>query len=372
MDLVLSRRALLLSTALLGCRRRKATGFPGYCFVANQEGRSLAVVDLSTFGRWSPVPLPDAPSEVLPHPRGSKVFALAPDSGTIFEIDVASLAVSRRRHFANRAISMMLAREGGGLWVLTREPAALLELSLDTLEPRRRIALPMPPDSFDLGADKRAAIASQAGQAVLIAALDRAAVERTVALTDEPGIVSFQQKGAQIVVGSQSSYSLTMIDATSGDLLVRLPIPIQPSHFCNADEGTLFVTGEGRDAVVIVYPYLTEIGETILAGHSPGAMAVAGRFLLVANPDANRVTALDIDSRKLAAVVEVGQEPRQIVITPDNQYALVLNQKSGDLGVIRIAALDARERARRYKSAPLFTLIPVGEKPVSAAVVTLV
>jgi YVTN family beta-propeller protein len=329
------------------------------------------VVDLTTFGRWHPIPLPDAPSAVLPHPRGSKVFALAPDSGTIFEVDVASLAVSRRRRVANRAISMLLASEGGGLWVLTREPAALLELSLDTLEPRRRIPLPMPPDSFDLGLGKRAAITSRAGQAVFIAALDRATIERTVALGDEPGIVSFQQKGAQIVVGSRSSYTVTMIDAASGDVLVRLLVPVQPSHFCNADEGTLFVTGEGRDAVVILYPYLTEVGETILAGHSPGAMAVAGRFLLVANPEANRVTALDIDSRKLAAVVEVGQEPRQILITPDNQYALVLNQKSGDLGVIRIAALDARERARRYKSASLFTLIPVGEKPVSAAVVTL-
>jgi YVTN family beta-propeller protein len=229
----------------------------------------------------------------------------------------------------------------------------------------------MPPDSFDLGLSGRAAIASQAGQAVLVAALDRAVIERTVPLGIEPSIVSFQQKGAQIVVGSRSSYSMTMIDAASGDVLVQLPVPIQASHFCNADEGTLFVTGEGRDAVVIVYPYLTEVGETILAGHSPGAMAVAGRFLLVANPDANRVTALDIDSRKLAAVVEVGRGPRQILITPDNQYALVLNQESGDLAVIRIAALDARERARRYKSASLFTLIPVGEKPVSAAVVTL-
>lgn len=371
MDLVPSRRAFLLSTALLGCRSRRATGYPGYCFVANQEGRSLAIVDLSNFGRWHSIPLPDAPSAVLPHPRGSKVFALSPDSGTIFEIDVASLAISRRRHVANRAVSMLLAPEGGALWMLAREPAALIELPLDTLEPRRRIPLGVPPDSFDLGLGGRAAITSQAGQVVFIAALDRAAIERTVALGNEPSIVSFQQKGAQIVVGSHSSYSVTMLDAASGDVLVRLPVPIQPSHFCNADEGTLFVTGEGRDAVVIVYPYLTEVGETILAGHSPGAMAVVGRFLLVANPDANRVTALDIDSRKLAAVVEVGRGPRQILITPDNQYALVLNQESGDLAVIRIAALDARERARRYKSASLFTLIPVGEKPVSAAVVTL-
>ena len=89
------------------------------------------------------------------------------------------------------------------------------------------------------------------------------------------------------------------------------------------------------------------------------------------NPETNTVTVLDITSYKLAAVVEVGQEPREILITPDRQYALVLNQKSGDLAVIRIAAFTARDRTRRYKSAPLFTLIPVGQKPVSATVVAL-
>ena len=131
------------------------------------------------------------------------------------------------------------------------------------------------------------------------------------------------------------------------------------------------MTGEGKDAVVIAYPYQTEIGETILAGHAPGAMAVVGPYLLVANPETNSVTVLDINYRKLAAVVQVGQEPCEILITPDNQYALVLNRKSGDLAVIRISALAASARVRRYKSAPLFTLIPVGQKPVSAAVVAL-
>ena len=42
--------------------------------------------------------------------------------------------------------------------------------------------------------------------------------------------------------------------------------------------------------------------------------------------------------------------------------------KSGDLALIRIFSLRARYR---YTPAPLFTMIPVGEKPVSAAVVAL-
>jgi YVTN family beta-propeller protein len=129
------------------------------------------------------------------------------------------------------------------------------------------------------------------------------------------------------------------------------------------------------DAVAIVYPYQTEVAETILAGHAPSAMATtgpeAGSYLLVANPTSNSVTVLNIDDRRLVSVVEVGQEPREILITPDNQYALVLNEKSGDLAVVRLYSLDNPQRAHRYKSAALFTLVPVGAKPVSAAVVKL-
>jgi YVTN family beta-propeller protein len=98
-------------------------------------------------------------------------------------------------------------------------------------------------------------------------------------------------------------------------------------------------------------------------------------YLMVTNPDDDGVTVLDVYSGNLTAVVAVGKGPRSIVITPDKQYALVLNERSGDMAVIWLHALGGTQvggiRVRRYKSAPLFTMIPVGEGPVSAAVVAL-
>jgi YVTN family beta-propeller protein len=98
-------------------------------------------------------------------------------------------------------------------------------------------------------------------------------------------------------------------------------------------------------------------------------------YLMLTNPADDGVTVLDADSGRLTAVVAVGKGPCSIVITPDKQYALVLNEKSGDLAVIWIHALEGTQvggiRVRRYKSAPLFTMIPVGQGPVSAAVVAL-
>ena len=108
---------------------------------------------------------------------------------------------------------------------------------------------------------------------------------------------------------------------------------------------------------------------------APGAMAVCAQpeYLFVASPESGDVTVIEIGTRRVLAVLTVGQEPGFIAITPDSQYALVLNHRSGDLAVIRIAAISQRrnEAERRSRTAPLFTLIPVGAKPVSAAVVTL-
>src|SRR5262249_45328000 len=142
-----------------------------------------------------------------------------------------------------------------------------------------------------------------------------------------------------------------------------------------ADDGQLFVSGEGLDAVVIIFPSSTEVDQTILAGHAPGAMAVTKGvpkpppYLLVTNPESDKVTIFDIETRDMVAAVQVGRGPRSIQMTPDDEYALVLNRDSGDLAIIRIRSLTTPGGSTRlYRPAPIFTMIPVGEKPTSAAV----
>ncbi|MGH9662325.1 MAG: YncE family protein, partial [Bryobacteraceae bacterium] len=136
-----------------------------------------------------------------------------------------------------------------------------------------------------------------------------------------------------------------------------------------ADGGMLFITGEGLDAVVIVYPYRNLVAETVLAGRAPGAMAVsttAPDLLFVASPQSGDVTLMDITTSKIRGAVAVGAEPGHITVTPDDQYALVLNRRSGDMAVIWLAAL--RDKRTRTAPPPLLTTIRVGSKPVSAAV----
>jgi DNA-binding beta-propeller fold protein YncE len=382
----ISRRNLLLSSAagLAACAPQKATGFFGYCLVANQESRAVGVIDLTRFRVRRPIPLDAAPTAILSLPNKPRAYVLAAQSGTVYEIDATFLALGRRARAGNEAVGMRLSRMGDALWVLYRDPASLVELPLDSLQPGRRIRLSAPPDDFDLSLESDyAAIVSRSHRRIDIVSLAPAAIAQSIQAATEPSIARFRRDGRQLIAGSQADRSLTIYDVASGQTVVRLPLPLAPRNFCfTPDGGQLFVTGDGMDAVVTVYPYRTEVVETILAGRAPGVMAVTSEtspsYLLIANPETNGVTVLDVETGRLVAVVQVGQEPRHIILTPDKpdkQYALVLNEKSGDLAVIRIFTLSGKQtggdRVRRYKSAPLFTLIPIGEKPVAAAVVAL-
>jgi len=363
-----SRRALLLAGLPLGCARRRWRGFPGYALVANASSRTVSAVDLNTFVLARQIGMEAAPGDVLRNPLRPSAYVLIPDTGAVCEIDGAKLAVSRKTRLGGTAVGMLLAGDGKSLWVL--QPRALVRLESGRLRPVETIQLPAAAGAFDLTADGRAAVSFPAEQRLVLLRLDSGLVEHTINLGCEPSWVRFQSDGKQVMAASRADRSLTIFDAASGRTAVRLPLPIQPVNACfDPAGGQMFITGPGMDAVVIVYPYQTEIGETILAGRAPDGMAVcaAPSYLFVANPATGSVTVLDIDTRKLVASVPVGQEPHRILMTPDNRYALVLNRRSGNMAVIRIGAFT--ERRHRTDPPPLFTMVPVGEQPVGGAVV---
>lgn len=388
-----SRRSFALGglgtglAAWTSCTRHdRAKGFPGYAFVANEDGRAIAAVDLEVFAVARHIRLDAAPTAVLANSRIGRVFALTPESGTVHEIQSESLSFGRKLKVANSALQMRLSPDGAGLYVLCQKPKQLVRLSADSLRVSWSAPLRDDPTDFDVSPDGATiAISSQPGCSLtFVDVVNRSVISLRTA--GEIGLVRFQpphgdaaraqSDSKQLIAADASRRMLSMFDVPSRRLIVNLPLSVRPDHLCfNADGGQLFVTGEGMDAVVVVYPYYTpQIGETVLAGHTPGAMAASGAsgYLFVANPKSADVSILDIVTSRVLMVTPVGAEPSYIAITPDDQYALVLNQTSGDMAVIRIPNVTSAAREqRRWRTGPLFMLIPVGSKPVSAAVLAI-
>ncbi|HZT33979.1 MAG TPA: YncE family protein [Bryobacteraceae bacterium] len=367
-----SRRAwLLASAAALGCGSRKGTRYPGYAFVANAGGSSVTAVDLSAFSPAREFALEAPPTAVLAHPARPFVYVLSAAEGVLHEFDARCLRPARKLRLGAPAISMRLAPDGRALWVLAARE--LTRIPLDRFQPAGRIPLPAEANDFDLSSDRRAAVCFSRDRLAALASLERLRVERTFTAGPDPGIIRFRPDGRQVLVGNRGNHTLTIAETASGRVAVHLPLPLEPRNFCyDPSLGQLFISGPGMDAVVIVFPYLTEVEQTILAGRAPGAMTVSSNpaYLFVANPETATVTVLDIETRKLVAVVSVGAQPHFLLVTPDNEYLLAVNRRSGSLAVVHIPALGVR-RYKQSMVAPLFTMIPVGQDPVGAAVVTV-
>jgi YVTN family beta-propeller protein len=363
------RNFIALPLLAASCQRRKGTGFRGFAFVANAEGNAVAAVDLQAFVVVKHLMLGASPNLMAAHGYKPLAFALTPRNGQLHRISVADLSVDAVRSFTRSATTMRVTQQGDAVWLLSAAERKLLRVNLETLTLESMIGIPEDATGLELSPETPHALLNLGNEgrlAVVNLETRRVAYETRVGTRRAPA--QFLKSGALILAADSLERLMVVIDRESGRRIAELPLAITPERFCfKQDGGQLFVTGAGADAVAVVYPFQTQVAGTILAGHAPGNMAAsrAPDLLFVANPESGTVTVVDIRTQKAKAVVPVGKRPEAIAITPDNNFALVLNRDSGDMAVIRVDAMAGR----RTKAAPLFTMIPVGSGPVSAVVV---
>jgi DNA-binding beta-propeller fold protein YncE len=358
---------LLLASA---CRRPKGCGYPGYALIAASGDNSLSVVDLQTFRFVKPVPLRAAPAAVIP--GRSVSYVLTPSTGTVHVLD-GKLQLAGSRQLAEELSEIRLMPDGKRLVAVSAANRELIEADPASLKVTRRHKLGAEPLGLDVVQTGYVAISTGKNGTVELFNLTAGQHNRTH-LSGQIGAVRFRSDGQLLLVANFHDRSLTALDVPSLQVVADLPLAMQPQNLCfNFDQGQFFVSGEGMDGIAIVFPFkVLEVEQTILAGRDPGVMACSESpaDLFVASHSGSDVCILNIDTRKIIGIVDVGETPRYIAITPDSQYALVLNETSGHMAVIHIPANVPTVRADRYKmGASLFTMIPVGDKPVHAAIV---
>lgn len=349
----------------MSCTREKGNGFEGHAFVANEEGGALAAVNLTAFAVTRHIRIDGNPTKVVSHPTLPSVWALA--SGFIHEIDPTRLEFRRKISLGGPALDLQLSPDTTHLWALS--PNRLSKFNAETLAPAGVWNFPGEATSFVLARrEPWAAVVIKDAPPLMLPTGEPGRVT-PIALPYQADLVHFRSDGKQLALAGGAARQASFVTVPDARTVAHVPLAIEPRRIATKpDGGELYLTGDGLDAVVVLYPYLAEVGETVLAGRHPSAMAAVSTpdqaYLFVANPDAGNVTILDITTHKMVGVVPVGKDPSFVTITPDGQYALVLNRASGDMGVIRVKAVVRN----RGKSAPLFTMIPVGSRPVAAAI----
>lgn len=379
----LTRRQWLACSGLsllTACRRAKATGYPGYALIATSGDKSLGVVDLTSFSLKPAIPLGAAPTAVVPHPSGDRSYILTPSTGSVHLID-NQLRRAASRRLADVLSELRITPDGKRVVAVSPGTRELIEADPASLRVLGRHKLSAEPIGLDVAISGKVAVSTGAHRYVELIDLTTGRHTQT-SMLGEIGAVRFRGDGQTLLVANLPNRALVVLSVPDLQTIAELPLAMKPENLCfNFDQGQLFVSGEGMDAVAIVFPYTPlEVEQTILAGRDPGVMACSASpgegDLFVASQTGSDVCILNIDTRKMLGVVEVGLKPTYITTTPDSQYALILDELSGDMAVIRIPAIRTYHAPGGSSGywlprlpASLFTMLPVGDKPVHAAIV---
>jgi YVTN family beta-propeller protein len=366
-----SRRALLAGVVATACGRRKASRYHGWLFVSSGEGKSVAVADLAFFRRVTNIPLGYAPGQLL-HSVG-RVFAVCRDGLSLIEIDPVKLAVAGKIGLPGKPVSARLSPDEMAAIILTEEPNLLLSVDLSRRRVTAQLPLPGPASGLDLN-DAQIALTIPSQNSIAHVNFPAFKQPGFTEVGVPCGALRFRRDGKTILAGAAMAREIVTIDSATGKLLAKLPLPLAPSHFCfTADGGQMFVTGAGVDAVVIVKPFQNEVDQTILAGRTPYAMALSDsrNLLFVTNLESGDLTLLDVDTRTLAASIHVGENPGDVLLTPDDEYALVIDRRTGNVSVVRIPSVLEHDPGAlgKVRTKPLFTVFPTVADARSAIIV---
>ena len=372
------RDCLILGATLVSasCAGRKNRGYSGYALIATSGEKSLAVVELPFLRRQMSIPLGAAPTAVVPAHTAGASYVLTPSTDSVHLVD-GNLRVAASRRCPGELSEIRLATDGSALFAIATGSNELILLDPASLHELRRMKLSASPINFDVSDNGYVAISSGASGIVELlhpATGERHRIERPGAI----GAVRFRKDGRVLLASDLSARSIVAFDVPSLQVYAELPLAMRPDNLCfNSDQGQLFISGIGMDGIAIVFPYnVIEVEQTVLAGRDPGVMACSSTppYLFVASASGSDVCIVDIDNnRKMIGLVDVGGTPIYIATTPDDQYALVLSSNSSEMAVIDIPAILAHQAdpqtMRNRTGAALFAVVPVGAKPVHAAII---
>lgn len=359
------------------CSRKKVNGYPGYALVTTGGENSLTAIDLLSFQVSKVVDLGASPTAVVSSAGGARNYVLTPSNGTIHLFNGQIQKVASRQ--VADQLSAVLPVPGGKrlLTIATGSKNQLLEVDAESLAVLRKHDIAAAPVGLDVSGTGYAAVST--GKAGVVELLNLATGQRTrTQFPGEIGTVRFRFDGRMLLAANYHDRSLTALSLPALQTIADLPLAMVPENLCfSADNGgQLFISGAEMDGVAIVFPYqILEVEQTVLAGRTPGVMACSSAppYLFVASRDVSNISVLSVETRKTIGVVEVGEKPTFVAITPDSHFALVLNERSGDVAVIHIPSILSHKltpgMALSTRVGPLFAVVPVGNGPVSASII---
>jgi YVTN family beta-propeller protein len=153
---------------------------------------------------------------------------------------------------------------------------------------------------------------------------------------------------------------LYRIDTTTLKIDQVIPVGAVPKYVAvTPDDSTVLVTNWCSWTMSVVDTKTARLVATIpLAGAYPRGIAITpdSRTAFVAMMGSNRISKVNLASKKVSTFAQTGSGPRHIVISPDGKFLYVTNNSSGTVSKVNAA------------TGTVLTSVSTGEQPRSMAI----
>jgi YVTN family beta-propeller protein len=206
--------------------------------------------------------------------------------------------------------------DGTEVWTTQMgEVGSALALDVATLEPIDEQSTGSGPSEVTFSADGRRAFVANT-HASTVVALDIATLERVgTVLVGEAPVGAWPGDDNVMYVDCETTQDVYAVDASSLEVLFRVPLGFTPGMAMRAPTGQLWVTDSDGGRVAF-YP-LDGRGEVGDVDTGAGAHALAfsadGARAYVTNQQADTVTVIDVAAASAVAEIQVGSKPNGIL-----------------------------------------------------------
>jgi YVTN family beta-propeller protein len=285
-------------------------------YVTNSESDAVTVIDRQRDIVVGAIAVGQQPVGIVTSPDRTKVYVANSGSNNISVIDTDANRVTNT--IGNFGYSPDdLALSGDGRWLYATNPDSDNVSVIDTVSEMvtERITVGRRPVGITYDQDRgKVYVANNADNSISIIDAASNAVEHTVTVDLNPTGLAVQDD--KLYVANSGSNTVSVIQIGSYSVTKTIPVGQRPLRVQSGLSGWVYVSIANNNEVVFMYTSMDMVTKNVSVGDLPSYMAMdtPRRKLYVVNRLSEDVSVVDLATKKVKAVIEVGRKPCGIAV----------------------------------------------------------
>ena len=284
-------------------------------YVTNSDSDCVTVIDRHLDRVVATIAVDQSPMGIVTSPDGSKIYVANSGSSNISVIDTdVSRVINTIGNFGYSPAELALS--GDGLTLYATNPNSDNISVIDTFSNMLTgcISVGNNPAGIVVDQDRRKVyVANKASNSISIINTDTSAVEDTVTVGFNPTGVAIHQD--KLYVANSGSNNISVIDIPSHSVTKTIPMSQKPVWLVSGLSGRIYVSN-ANNKISFIYASMDVTTRNIPVGDLPSQMAVdpLRRKLYVVNTLSEDLSVIDLTTKRLKTVIQVGRKPHGIVL----------------------------------------------------------